>query len=87
MNVLLMVLQGINLVAAEIVPIEQLVEKVRGYFALNPDVKVNVQNLTSAALEADAETVVMVAQWQRDHGLTVTVPQPAPVPGLAPDAK
>jgi hypothetical protein len=77
MNVLLMVLQGIDLIAAEIVPIELLITKVEGFFRLNPDIKVNIQNLSSAALEANAETLVMVATWQKDHGLPVTVPSSA----------
>jgi hypothetical protein len=65
-----MVLQGVNLITAEIVPIEQLIEKIKGYFTLNPEAKINVQNLTSSALEADGETMVMIAQWQKDHGIT-----------------
>jgi len=73
MNLLLMILQGANLIASEIVPIEQLIAKIRGYFTLNPSVTVNIQNLQTDALQADADTIAMVAKWQADHGLPVTV--------------
>lgn len=82
MNILLQILElGIS----EIVPIEELVARLKNVFTLNPDAKVNVQNLESEALQADDDTVTMIAKWQADHGLPVTVQSaPAPAPGPAP---
>ncbi len=91
MNVLL-IIQAINLAAQEIVPIEQLVERIKSYFTLDPNAQVNIQNLSSSALQADNDTLKMIADWQMAHNLPVTVkfeePRSAdqaagPVPGPA----
>ncbi len=65
-------LQIIELGLTEIVPIEQLVERLVSIFKLNPNVAVSIQNLESDALQADADTQQMIADWQKAHGLPVT---------------
>jgi len=67
MNVLL---QAVELGLAEIVPIENLVSKLRDIFKLNPDAKLNIQNLASDALQADADTMKLVADWKKSKGLS-----------------
>lgn len=73
MNLLLMILQGADLIASEIVPVTDLVEKIKGYFTLNPNATVNIQSLDADALQADADTLQKIADWQKAHGLPVTV--------------
>lgn len=73
----LLILQGVNLAIQEIVPLEQLVEKIKGYFSLDPNATVNIQNLSSAALQADQGTLQMIADWQKKNNLPVTDPPPA----------
>jgi hypothetical protein len=69
MNVLL---QIIELGLTEIVPITQLAERLIAIFKLNPNVQLSIQNLASDALQADADTQQMIADWQKVHGLPVT---------------
>src|ERR1051326_1585343 len=71
-------LQIVEMGISEIVPIEQLVVKLKNYFTLNPDVTISIQNLESQAIQADDDTIAMIAKWQADHGLPVTVQPPAP---------
>lgn len=66
-------LQIVELGISEIVPIEGLVARLVNIFKLNPDAKVNIQNLSSEAIQADDDTIALVAKWQADHGLPVTV--------------
>ena len=73
MNVVLMILQGLELVSAEVLPVEELVARLKTIFTLNPNAQVSVQNLASDALQADAGTLQLVADWQTAHGLPVTV--------------
>ena len=70
MNILLQVIQGISLVSSEIVPVEQLIERLKAIFTLNPDAKIAIQNLESEAIEADTETMQMVKDWQAAHGIS-----------------
>jgi hypothetical protein len=79
MNLLLLILKGADLIATEIVPIGQLIAKIKGYFTLNPSITVNIQNLDAEALQADADTLRMVADWQKAHGLPVTVDPKKPI--------
>jgi hypothetical protein len=65
-------LQIVELGLTEIVPIEQLVERLVSIFKLNPNVQLSIQNLASDALQADADTQQMIADWQKAHGLPVT---------------
>lgn len=82
MNFLLQVLTlGLN----EIVPIEQLVARLKEIFTLDPNVQVSIQNLEAEALQADGDTLTMIADWQKAHGFPVTV-QPSPAPGPVTDA-
>lgn len=74
-----LLLQIIELGISEIVPIEELAVKLKNYFTLNPDVTVNIQNLQSEALQNDADTLQKIADWQKAHGLPVTV-DPAATP-------
>lgn len=71
-----LLLQVIELGLAEIVPIEQLAAKLKSVFTLNPSVQVSIQNLSSDALQADEDTLTMIADWQKAHGLPVTTPPP-----------
>ena len=81
MNLLLLILKGADLLASEIVPIEELVAKLKNIFTLNPNVKVNIQNLQAEALQADADTLQKIADWQKAHGFAVTVdPGTPPTP-------
>lgn len=66
-------LQIVQLGIAEIVPIEELVVKLKKHFTLNPNVQVNIQALSSDALQADADTLQKIADWQKAHGFEVTV--------------
>lgn len=66
-------LQIVELGIAEIVPIEELVAKLKKHFTLNPNVQVNIQALSSDALQADADTLQKIADWQKAHGFPVTV--------------
>jgi hypothetical protein len=75
LNVLL---QVVELGLAEIVPIEGLIARLKNIFTLNPSATVNIQNLSSDALQADADTLKMIADWQKAHGLAVTVDPTAP---------
>jgi hypothetical protein len=70
MNILLQIL---NLGLTEIVPIEGLIARLHEIFTLNPNAQINIQNLSSEAITVDADTIAMVAKWQADHGLPVTV--------------
>lgn len=70
LNVLL---QIVELGLAEVVPIEGLIVRLESIFTLNPSVTVNIQNLSSEALQADADTLQTIANWQKAHGLPVTV--------------
>lgn len=72
-------LQIVELGISEIVPIEQLIIKLKNYFTLNPNVTISIQNLESEALQANDDTIAMIAKWQADRGLPVTVKPPAPV--------
>lgn len=65
-------LQIVELGLTEIVPIEQLVERLVSIFKLNPNVQLSIQNLESDALKVDLETQQMIADWQKAHGLPVT---------------
>ena len=81
MNLLLMILQGADLVATEVVPIADLIARIKSYFELNPSATVNIQSLNSDALQADADTLQKIADWQKAHGLPVTVdPSKPPTP-------
>ena len=73
MNLLLTILQGVDLVATEIGPIEDLVVHIKKYFTLNPNVTINIQALDAEALQADADTLQKIADWQKAHGFPVTV--------------
>jgi hypothetical protein len=73
MNLLLLILKGADLIASEIVPIEELAVKIKHFFTLHPSAKVNIQNLSSDALQADADTLQKIADWQKAHGFPVTV--------------
>jgi hypothetical protein len=72
-----MILKGLDLLSAEIIPVGELITKLKEIFSLNPSVQVNLQYLGSDAIMADRDTLLMVAKWQSDHGLPVTV-QPPP---------
>ena len=76
MGILLTILQGLNLATTEIIPIGELVAKLKSIFALNPNAQVSIQNLAADAIQADDDTLTLVAQWQKDHGLPVTVTPP-----------
>lgn len=77
MNILLQIVAlGLN----EILPIEELVAKLKNVFTLNPNVRVSIQNLSADAIQADDDTLTMIADWQKAHGLPVTVQPPAPAP-------
>jgi hypothetical protein len=78
MNLLLLILQVGDLVMKEVVPVENLVARLKSIFALNPSVQVNIQNLSQEAIAADTDTMQMVADFQKAHGLPVTVQPPAP---------
>jgi hypothetical protein len=83
MNVLLQIVAlGLN----EIVPIEELVARLKNIFTLNPDVKISIQNLEAEAIQADDDTLTFIAAWQTQHGLPVTVQPPAPAPTPIRDA-
>lgn len=73
MNILLQILQ---LGLTEIVPIEELAAKLKSIFTLNPNAQVSIQNLASEALQADDDTIQLIADWQKAHGLPVTVAPP-----------
>jgi hypothetical protein len=91
-------LQIVELGISEIVPVEQLVVKLKDYFTLNPNVKISIQNLASEAIQADDDELTAIAAWQTAHGLPVTVqptatsapapvaqmPSPAPAPAQTP---
>jgi hypothetical protein len=89
MNLLLMILQGADLIATEVVPIADLIARIKSYFELNPSATVNIQTLESDALQADADTLQTIANWQKAHGLPVTVDPSAAAPPPTPitDAK
>jgi hypothetical protein len=76
-TLLLQVLQGLTLVSAEIIPAEQLIAKLHSIFTLNPNVQVSIQNLAADALQADADTIQLVKDWQAAHGISSDTP-PAP---------
>jgi hypothetical protein len=67
MNLLLMILQGVELVSSEIVPVEQLVERLKTIFTLNPNAQVSIQNLAADAIQADDATLQLIADWQKAH--------------------
>jgi hypothetical protein len=70
-------LQILALGLSEIVPIEGLIARLHNIFTLNPNVQINIQNLSAEAIQADEDTIQMVADWQAKNGLAVTV-KPAP---------
>jgi hypothetical protein len=72
-------IQILELGISEIVPIEGLIARLHSIFTLNPDVKVNIQHLSSEAIQADDDTLQQVADWQTAHGLPVTVKPPTPI--------
>jgi hypothetical protein len=79
-------LQILQLGISEIVPIEGLIMRLKSIFTLNPNVAMNIQSLSAEAIQADDDTLQLVADWQTSHGLPVTVkPQPK-VPAAAPPA-
>ena len=78
MEYVLLILQGISLAESEIVPIVDLVAKIKQYFALNPNLQISIQNLSSEAIQADNDTLAKIAAWQQVHGLPVTTPASAP---------
>jgi hypothetical protein len=65
-------LQIVELGLTEIVPIMELAAKMKSIFKLHPNVAVSIQNLASDALQADDDTLKMIAAWQKKHGLPVT---------------
>ena len=75
MNVQLL-LQIAGFAVAEIVPVEELVARLKTIFTLNPNAQVSIQNLESEAIQADDDTLAMIAKWQQEHGLPVTVAPP-----------
>jgi voltage-gated potassium channel Kch len=71
-------LQIVELGLTEIVPIMDLAARLKSIFTLNPNVAVSIQNLASDALQADADTQQMIADWQKAHGLPITPISPDP---------
>jgi hypothetical protein len=71
-------LQIVELGLTEIVPIEQLAARLISIFKLNPNVELSIQSLESDAIQADADTQQMIADWQKAHGLPVTPVSPDP---------
>lgn len=80
MGAILLITQILGVAAKEIIPIEDLVARLKNIFTLDPNAQVNIQNLASEAIQADDDTLTMIANWQTANGLPVTVQPPAPAP-------
>jgi hypothetical protein len=78
MPVLVQVLQALNLIAAFIVPTEELALKIKSHFELDPTFTVNVTTLEGDALAADQATMDTVNAWRASVGLTPLAPTKQP---------
>lgn len=70
MNVILQVLKAGNLILT-VEPIAlEVAHKLKELFGgLDPDITVNITNLEGEAMDADDQTVQLVADWKKQHGL------------------
>jgi hypothetical protein len=78
MGVLVSILQAANLLAAFIVPTEELALKIKSHFELDPTFTVNVTTLEGDALASDQATMDSVNAWRSSVGLTPLAPKEQP---------
>jgi hypothetical protein len=69
MGYLVKLLQAANLIAAFIVPTEQLALQIKSHFELDPAFSVNVTTLEGDALNSDELTMAAVNAWRQSVGL------------------
>lgn len=70
MNVILQVLKAGNLILS-VEPIAlEVAHKLKELFGgLSPDISLNITNLAGETMDADDQTVQLVADWKKEHGL------------------
>lgn len=69
MNAVVRILQLGNLISAFIVPTIEAALKIKHSLELDPDMQVNITNLTGEAIAADEETMRIIAAWKAKHGI------------------
>lgn len=70
MNVILQVWKSGNLIlTVGPIPLETAHKLKELFGGLAPDISLDVTNLEGAAMDADDQTVQLVADWKKQHGL------------------
>jgi hypothetical protein len=75
------ILSGGNLILAFLAPALDFALKIKHLLELDPDVKVNVTNLSGAAITADDATIQAIAAWKKRHGIPDAPVSTAPPAG------
>lgn len=81
MNVILELLKAGNLILTlEPIALDAAMKLKALFTGLSPDLAANIKSLSGEAISADDATEQLVAAWQKQHGLPVTIPPPAADP-------